>query len=97
MKTMKNQNKLQHILNGNRNKIKDKKTCYKIMTINKGNAEFSIKQDKIKHILNDKKPDIVAITEANMPDNNEDIKNERFNFTSFFNDIIASTSSLRNL
>ena len=78
--TKKKQNKLQHIINRNRNNIHDKKTCYRLMTVNKGNAKFTTKQEELKHILNDNNPDVVAITEANMPENHDDIKKELSNY-----------------
>ena len=64
-------NKMMHMKNGNREKEK-KYTHYKLLNINKGNSDFKTYQDELKKVINDKKADIVTITESNLGKNDEE-------------------------
>ena len=59
-------NKSQHTRNGNRNKNKNIKKYKKILQINKGSSNFPTHRELLKLVINDEKPDIRIIGEANI-------------------------------
>ena len=68
-------NKRMHALNGNRFAKPKIKSHFKIAHINKGNSNFPTKLNNILNLIEDDRPDILMISEANMESNEPSVKN----------------------
>ena len=64
-------NKIMHSTYGNREKEK-KYNHYKLMNINKGSSDFKTYQNELKAAIEEKKSDIITITESNLADTDKD-------------------------
>ena len=76
----KNRNKTMHAMIGNKfTKVKTK-SHLKIAQINKGNSKFETKLNNILSLIENEKPDILAISEANMEEDAPSIRNHLKNY-----------------
>ena len=60
-------NKICHIYNGN--VVKKYEHCLKLLQWNKGNSHFETKISDIQNVITNHKPDILALSEANVKSN----------------------------